>query len=363
MALGKATKILAAVLAVSILSAALAAAGWYWWTVWRYLEGTDDAYLQGEVTPIRAKVAGYVRELLVTDNRPVKAGDVLLRIDDREFRLAVAEAEARIAETRAALANVDARITLQGATIAAAAADLTAAQAELERATKELERARNLLRSNAGTRRRYDQALADQRKAEAVVERSRARLRQARQEIHVLESERARLQAVLAENRAALDLARTHLADTVIVAPLAGVVGNRAVRVGQYVQPGSLLMAIVPLDRVWVEANFKETQLTRMRVGQPAEVTIDAYPQVVLTGCVDSFSPASGAVFSLLPPENATGNFTKIVQRIPVKILVDAGGPLAGRLRPGMSVEVTVDTRGGAGTDRIDGRVGCARRR
>ncbi len=358
----KAGKILAVVLGASLVVAATAAAGWYWWTVGRYLEATDDAYVQGEVTPIRPKVAGYVRELLVEDNRLVKAGEVLLRIDDREFRLAVAEAEARLDETRAGLANVEARLDLQDAVIAEAAADVAAAEAERERANKELERARDLLRSKVGTRRRYDEALAGQRKAEAAVRRSRARLEQARQRIRVLESERARLRGILAENRAALDIARTRLADTTIVAPLTGVVGNRAVHPGQYVQPGALLLAIVPLERVWIEANFKETQLARMQAGQPVEITVDAYPDMVLSGCVDSFSPASGAVFSLLPPENATGNFTKIVQRIPVKILVDTGDLPGGRLRPGMSVEVTVDTRRHAGAGLPAEEARCGRR-
>ncbi len=345
MASRKATRIAAAILAVLAVGALGSAAGWYWWTVGRYHETTDDAYVRGEITPISPKVAGYVRELAVEDNQRVQAGDVLLKIDDREFKLAVAEAEARVKETRAAIAGIDARMTLQSAAIEQAAAEVAAAEAELERAKKELGRAKNLLKGNVGTRRRYDEAVAAQRKAEAALRRSRARLEEARQEVRVLESERKRLKAVLARSEAALALAKARLKDTVIVAPVAGVVGNRAVRLGQYVRPGALLMAIVPLNRIWISANYKETQITRMEVGQPAEIAVDTFPGVTLNGRIESFSPASGAEFSLLPPENATGNFTKIVQRIPVKIVLDADNPLAGKLRPGMSVEVTVDTR------------------
>ncbi len=345
MASRKATRVAIAVLVLSVVGALGAAGGWYWWTVGRYHETTDDAYVQGEITPISPKVAGYVRALAVEDNQPVQAGDVLLRIDDREFRLAVDEAEARVAETKAALANVEARMTLQSAMIEQAEAGVAAAEAEAERAAKELARAKNLLKNNVGTRRRYDDAVAARRKAEAGLKRARAQLREARQEVRVLESERKRLKAVLARSEAALALAKTRLADTVITAPVSGVIGNRAVRLGQYVRPGALLMAVVPLGKVWIEANYKETQLAQMRVGQPAEIAVDAFPGVRLRGRIESFSPASGAEFSLLPPENATGNFTKIVQRIPVKIALDADNPLAGRLRPGMSVEVTVNTR------------------
>ncbi len=326
-------------------SSALALGGRYWWTTWRYLETTDDAYVEGEITPVIPKVAGYVQELRVTDHQPVKAGDILLRIDDHEFRLAVDQAKARLEATRAALASARSRLELQETLIAQASAGVAAAEAELERADKEFQRARDLLRSRAGTRARFDEARAARRKAEAMLEQARMRLQAERQQVRILEAERSRLEAAVDSDRAALALARTRLADTIIKAPVSGIVGNRAVRDGQYVRPGTLLMAIVPLDGVWIEANYKETQLTRMHVGQPAEIAVDSFPDVTIRGHVQSFSPASGAEFSLLPPENATGNFTKIVQRIPVKIVIDGENPLHGRLRPGMSVEVTVDTR------------------
>ena len=345
MAARKAPKILAAILAVSVAVVGLSAAGWYWWTVGRYHETTDNAYARGEITPISPKVAGYVRALRVADNQRVTAGEVLLRIEDQEFRLAVAEAKARVSAAKAAVANAAARIVLQGSVIEQAAADITVAEAELVRADQELARARELARKKFGTRQKYDLVEADRRKANAKLRRSRAKLGEARLEIGVLKSARDRLSAALAQSEASFGLAKTRLADTVVTAPISGIVGNRSVRLGQYVRPGNLLMAIVPLENVWVVGNFKETQLTRMRVGQSAEITVDSFPGVVLRGRVDSVSPASGSRFSLLPPENATGNFTKIVQRIPVKIVLDAGNALAGKLRPGMSVEVTVDTR------------------
>ena len=335
------------IIVVPVALLALGAAvwfGWNWWTVSRYLQSTDNAYVRGDVTPISPKIAGYVNELLVEDNQFVEAGAVLLRIEDREFRLAVADAEARIAETEAAIANTEARIARQGSVIEQTAAGIVAAQAELDRAASDLVRARELQERSAGTQQRYDLAEADHSKAAAALRRSLAEHDEARQEIAVLESERGRLLAILAQGQVALDLAGTRLADTVVTAPVSGVVGNRVVRLGQYIRPGALLMAIVPLEQVWVEANFKETQLTRMSVGQPVEITVDTYPDLTLSGTVESFSPASGAVFSLLPPENATGNFTKLVQRIPVRIVLDNRFLPVNSLRPGMSVEVTVDT-------------------
>ncbi len=327
---------------------------WAWWLVERRLETTDNAYVRGEITPVSPKVPGYVAELLVDDNQTVQRDQVLLRIEDQEYRLAVAEAEAGLEKARAALANNRAQLRRQQAVIGQARAGVAAAEAELARATKELTRARRLLKSGSDTRQRLDFAEAAERTAVAVLDERRAGLQAAERQTGVLESETARLKAVVAERQAALDLARTRLADTVVRAPVSGVVGNRVVRRGQYVRPGTLLMAVVPLDRVWVEANFKETQLTHMRAGQPVRIKVDMFPSVRLDGRVASFSPASGAEFSLLPPENATGNFTKLVQRIPVKIAVTGGDDLPGPLRPGMSVVVTVDTRFGApaGTDR-----------
>jgi len=339
------------IVGVVVVSGALAAAaffGWEWWTVGRYLQTTDNAYVRGDVTPISSKVAGYVRELKVEDNQRVEIGDVLVRIEDREFRLAVADAQARVAETEAAIANVTDRIARQESVIEQALADVQVAEAERRRADKELKRARELFKRKVGTPQRFDTAQADLEKAVALVSRGNAKYQETRQQTKVLKSERERLSATLAQHKVALDLAGTRLADTVVKAPIAGTVGNRAVRFGQYVQPGMLLMAIVPLAHVWLEANFKETQLTTMAVGQPVEITVDTYPDLILSGRVQSVSPASGAVFSLLPPENATGNFTKLVQRIPVKIVLDGGLPLADSLRPGMSVQVTVDTRAGS---------------
>lgn len=319
--------------------------GWQWWLVERRLETTDDAYVRGDITPISTKVAGYVGTLLIDDNQVVRRGQILLRIEDHEFRLAVAESEAGVASARAALANSAARLARQGSVIAAASAAVVATEAELVRADKDLARARALAKTGSGTRQKLDLAEAQKRQAKARLDQARAQLETARRDVAVLETEKARLGAALSEARARLELARTRLADTVITSPVDGVVGNRNVRLGQYVRPGSLLTAVVPLKTVWIEANYKETQLTHMRAGQPVRIKVDMFRGHRLTGRVASFSPASGAEFSLLPPENATGNFTKLVQRIPVKIVLTGGDDLPGPLRPGMSVVVTVDTR------------------
>src|SRR6201993_139258 len=200
----------------------------------------------------------------------------------------------------------------------------------------------------SASRQRFEQAQADARKGEAAVARSRAALAGEQNQLAVLRSQQREEQARLQQARANLQLARNDLDNTVIRAPVAGVAGNRAGQVGQYVKPGTQLLSLVPLPHVYVTANFKETQLTRMRAGQLAEVSVDAYPDLTLEGRVERFAPGGGAQFSLLPPDNATGNFTKIVQRVPVRIALPVGGPLAGLLRPGLSVTVTIDTRDGA---------------
>jgi membrane fusion protein (multidrug efflux system) len=210
--------------------------------------------------------------------------------------------------------------------------------------------------SDFASRQRFEQAEADARKAEAALAKSRAAHAAEQNQLTVLQSQRREEEARLQQARANLWLAKNDLDNTVIRAPISGVAGNRAGQVGQYVKPGTQLLALVPLPNVYVTANFKETQLTRMRPGQLAEVSVDAYPDQVLEGRIESFAPASGAQFSLLPPDNATGNFTKIVQRVPVRIALPSGGPLAGLLRPGLSVTVTIDTRSVEG----DGLVGAA---
>ncbi len=329
---------------------AAAGPGYKWQTAWRWQESTDNAYLAADITPIAPKVQGHVVELAVGHNQAVRAGEVLLRIDDRDYKARLAEAEAKVGARRAALANLDERLELQRKAIAQADANRAAVEADRARASADLDRSRALLADNHVSRQRFDMNKADAAKAAASGRAAAVAVEAARQQIAVLESERAMTQADLQQAEAERDRAALDLANTVVTAPVDGVVGNRAVQLGQFVAPGRQLLSLVPLAQVWVEANFKETQIGRMQPGQAVEVAVDAFPGQTFQGRVDSFAPASGAEFSLLPPENATGNFTKVVQRIPVRISLEPGA-LQGRLLPGMSALVTVDTKN-AGTGR-----------
>ncbi|HJU14867.1 MAG TPA: HlyD family secretion protein [Stellaceae bacterium] len=333
-------------LVLPVIVIALGAVGfWYWWTDWRFLESTDDAYVASDVSVISPKVAGYIKEVRVADNERVKAGQVLFVIDDGDYAARAAQAAAAVASEQATVATYSDRITLQQAMIAQAKADVEAATADLTRMQADYRRYQMLMTSDFASRQRFEQAQDDAAKAAAALNKSRAAVTAQQDQLAVLRSEQREEEAKLNQARAALRLARNDLAHTVIRAPVAGVAGNRAGQIGQYVQPGTQLLSLVPLPQVYVTANFKETQLTWMRPGEPAEVTVDAYPGQVLKGRVESFAPGSGAQFSLLPPDNATGNFTKIVQRVPVRIALPEAGPLAHLLRPGLSVTVTIDTR------------------
>jgi membrane fusion protein, multidrug efflux system len=334
--------------------------GWRWWADWRFLQSTDDAYVASDVSVISPKVEGYIKDVRVEDNAAVKKGAVLFVIDDSDFSAKAAQAEAAVASEEAAVATYASRLDLQEAMIAQAAAAVQSAEADLVRTQQDYKRYAALMTTDFASRQRYEQAQADARKAEAEAARTRAALAAAQSQFGVLQAQRAEEQARLLQARANLRLAKNDLDNTVIRAPISGIVGNRAGQVGQYVKPGTELISLVPLPRVYVTANFKETQLTRMRPGQRAEVSVDAYPDHVLVGKVESFAPASGAEFSLLPPDNATGNFTKIVQRVPVRIKLPKQEPLAQLLRPGLSVTVTVDTREPGDAVAANGIVGAA---
>jgi membrane fusion protein, multidrug efflux system len=334
--------------------------GWYWWTEWRFLQSTDDAYVASDVSVISPKIEGYIEEVRVEDNEAVKKGAVLFVIDDSDFAAKVAQAEAAVATEVAAVATYASRLDLQKAMIAQAQAELQSAEADLVRTQQDYKRYAALMTTDFASRQRYEQAQADARKASAEVARNGAALTAAQSQLGVLQSQRQEEEARLQQARANLRLAQNDLDNTVIRAPVSGVAGNRAGQVGQYVKPGTELLSLVPLPRVYVTANFKETQLTLMRPGQPAEVAVDAYPDHLLVGKVESFAPASGAEFSLLPPDNATGNFTKIVQRVPIRIALPTKEPLARLLRPGLSVTVTVDTREPGEAVAADGIVGAA---
>jgi membrane fusion protein (multidrug efflux system) len=319
---------------------------WYWVTELCWLESTDDAYTQADNTIISPKVAGYISELLVTDNQVVKAGQLLLRIDPRDYQAAVEQAEADVASAEANIRSIDAQITAQQAVIDQARADIAAAQANLTFAQQEYARYQELARTGAGTVQRAQQAAADMREKAATLQHYQAALDQAVKQIGVLKTQRGVAEATLERNRAALDQAKLNLSYTAITSPIDGAVGDRSARVGQYVQAATQLMTVVPMRYgIYVVANFKETQIRRMFRGEAADITIDSFPGVHLTGTVDSLAPGSGAQFALLPPENATGNFTKIVQRVPVKILFASDHPVMEQLRPGLSVTATVDTR------------------
>ena len=331
---------------VAVVALALGSTGsWHWWSVLRFRQSTDDAYIQSDVSVISPKIEGYIKKVRVADNQEVAEGTILFVIDDRDFKAKVAQAEAAVATGEAIIATYESRLKLQQAMIDQAAAGLKSTEADLSRAQQDYKRYSSLMTSDFASRQRFEQAEADARKAEAALAKSRAALAAEQHQLAVLRSLQREEEAKLQQARANLRLAEIDLDNTVIRAPISGIAGNRAGQVGQYVKPGTQLLSLVPLLQVYVTANFKETQLTRMRPGQVAEVSVDAYPDMTLEGRVESFAPASGAQFSLLPPDNVTGNFTKIVQRVPVRIALPAGGPLAGLLRPGLSATVTVETR------------------
>ena len=334
--------------------------GWNWWTTWRFLQSTDDAYVASDVSVISPKIEGYIKQVQVQDNEAVKKGAVLFVIDDSDFAAKVAQAEAAAATEEAAVATYASRLDLQKAMIAQAQAVVQSSEADLTRTQQDYKRYAALMTTDFASRQRYEQAQADARKAEAEAQKSRAALAAAQSQLSVLESQRHEEEARLQQARANLRLAKNDLDNTVIRAPVSGIAGNRAGQVGQYVKPGTELVSVVPLPRVYVTANFKETQLTRMRPGQRAEVSVDAYPDHTVTGKVESFAPGSGAQFSLLPPDNATGNFTKIVQRVPIRIALPTKEPLSRLLRPGLSVTVTIDTRDEGEAIAADGIVGAA---
>jgi membrane fusion protein, multidrug efflux system len=349
------TKIL---IAVVLLVFALGAAGaWHWWNVLRFRQSTDNAYVQSDVSVISPKIEGYIKKVRVADNQEVAEGMILFVIDDRDFKAKAAQAEAAVAAEEAIIATYDSRLKLQQAMIDQAAAVVKSAEADLSRAQQDYKRYSSLMTSDFASRQRFEQAEADARKMDAALAKSRAALAAEENQLAVLRAQQREELAKLQQARANLRLAQNDLDNTVIRAPISGVAGNRAGQVGQYVKPGTQLLSLVPLPRVYVTANFKETQLTRMRPGQLAEISVDAYPDHTLEGRIESFAPASGAQFSLLPPDNATGNFTKIVQRVPVRIALPVNSPLAGMLRPGLSVTVTVDTRRSSDSD---GLVGAA---
>jgi membrane fusion protein (multidrug efflux system) len=333
-----------AVIAVAAIIVVLFATQWDRWVGNSTRQVTDDAYIRGDVTPLSAQVEGYVRHVAVDDFQHVKAGDLLVEIDDSDYRAKVAQAEADLLGSQAAIENLKARKETQHAAVTEAESTVTATQADVVRTQQEAERQRALLASTYGTPQKVEQAVAEERRLGATLAHAQAELDAQRRQFAVLDTQELQLRAEAKAKQAALDLAKINLGYTRIAAPVAGEVSERSVRDGQYVHSGTQVIAVVPLDNVWVIANYKETQLTHVALGQRAEVRVDTFPGIVIKATVDSIAPASGSQFSLLPPDNATGNFTKVVQRIPVKLRVAADNPLAGHLRPGMSVVATILT-------------------
>jgi membrane fusion protein (multidrug efflux system) len=320
------------------------AAGWAWARS-NGVASTDNAYLRGNVTSIAPKVAGYIVAVEVEDNQTAHAGDILFRIDDRDYRARLAQGEANVAAAQARLANIDAETKLQCALIRQAEAQRRSAEAQLNLATKAFNRRHELIRSSAVSQAQLDESDAARSRAQAGVSAASATVEAQKQRIAVLAAQRQAAVAGVAQARAARDLARIDLDNTVVRAPVSGVVGNRQVRVGRLVTPGAALLDIVPVNDVWIVANFKETQIESIRPGQRARIAVDAYPNEMFEGEVDSIAPGSGSAFSLLPADNATGNFVRVVQRVPVKIRF-IGNPLPVRLVPGLSARVEIDRRG-----------------
>jgi membrane fusion protein (multidrug efflux system) len=336
---------LAIIGALLVLAVAAAALGDWWWKVGRFTVSTDDAYVRAYNTTISAKVSGYVAHMAVEDNTEVRAGDVIARIDDGDYQLAVDSARDKVSTQQATIERIGRQIAAQQANVAQAKAQLVSAQAAAKRAQLELDRQQGLAARDYASRQTLEQAQANRDQAVAAVQSSEAAIEAAQANVEVLRAQAQEAERTLREFNTALAKAERDLSFTVIRAPMDGVIGNRAAQTGDFVQIGQRLTSLVPLDEVYVDANFKETQLARLRPGQPVSISVDAMPDHAIQGTVASFSPASGSVFSLLPPDNATGNFTKVVQRLPVRIKVPA--EVAGQrvLRPGMSVVVSVDTR------------------
>lgn len=341
---GKKRLVTTAVLAAVAIGGA--AYGAHWWNTGRFIETTDDAYVGANITLIAPKVAGYLTEVSVTDNQLVHAGDVLARIDDRDYRAALNKADGAVAAAQAQIANLDALRELQGAVIGQAKAGVAASQAETSRARDDQQRYSNLVSKAAVSVQSQQKADTIYKQAQAEDLKTQAALVASQRELDVISTRRAQAAAALQQAEAERDLAKLNMEYTVLRAPIDGAIGNRRARSGAYATVGSQLLSVVPADGMWVDANFKEDQLAHFHPGQRVEIHADVLPGRVFHGRLRSLAPATGAQFSVLPPENATGNFTKIVQRVPVRIELDEADAKLGLLRPGLSVFARVDTHG-----------------
>jgi membrane fusion protein (multidrug efflux system) len=315
----------------------------YWWFEVHFVESTDNAYVRGDVTAISPGAGGEIVKVWVRENQTVVAGDALISIDAEPYKARLNQARAQLAVADAALKSLDEQLNLQDVMVREAEAGLNAADAEYERAGNEWKRMNSLGDKGYAARQGIENTQAARRSADAGVLKARASVDASRQRKAALKADRERLRAEREAAEAAVNLAELDLAYTEVKAPVAGVVADLMAKRGLRVREGARLLTLVPLEQLWVEANFKETQIERMYPGQAVDVVADAFPGQPLKGSIESLAPASGSEFALLPPENATGNFTKVVQRVPVRIALPAQHALAGRLRPGLSVYVSVD--------------------
>jgi len=328
-------------LAVTVVVIVLAAAATYWFTVLRFVQSTDDAYVGGNVTVMAPKVNGFVAELLVSDNQRVKANQVLVRLDSRDYDARLAQANADVQSARAAVAELEAKQQLQAAVINQSQAQVRASSAEVTRSASDQVRYRQLVKDEAVSNQVVERADADYLKARATLDNSNAAALAAQRQLAVLAAQIDDARARVATAEALRRVAELNVEYTTIRAPVDGYVGNRTARVGMLANTGASLLTVVPVDGLWVDANFKEDQLKKMHVGDRADISLDASSETI-HGHVESLAPATGATFSVLPPENATGNFTKIVQRVPVRIRLDAPKDMQNVLRAGLSATVKV---------------------
>jgi membrane fusion protein (multidrug efflux system) len=334
---------------IALAFIALATVRWNEWTGDAVIQTTDDAYVRADLTRLSSRVAGEVLTVAVQDFQRVKAGDLLVQIDPADYQADVAHAEAGVAGAQAALDNLANQVELQYATIAQGEAQRTSAEAQDVETREEKDRQDVLSKTDAGTRQKQEQAVAAYERAQADVRASRAVIAAERHQLEVLNGTKKQRAADLDAAKAALATAKLKLGYTRIVAPFDGVASEREVQPGDYVNIGTNLINVVQLPNVYVIANYKETQLTHVEPGQSVEITVDSFPNQTWHGRVERISPASGSQFALLPPDNATGNFTKVVQRIPLRIMFDKNQPLLDRLLPGMSVIASINTRDARG--------------
>ncbi|BAN47725.1 putative membrane fusion protein [Metapseudomonas resinovorans NBRC 106553] len=327
---------------LALVALVIAAVFAHWLLIGRFVETTDNAYVQGEITRISSQLGARIDEVLVNDNQQVKKGDLLVRLEADDFKLNLEQARALRATREAELAQAQSKLAQQSNLIAASQADVSASQANLGRTQIDLSRAETLRKPGFISEERVTTLSADSRVAKSQVAKAEADLKAQRQQVDALNAEIKRLEAQITTARAEIAQAELNLGRTEIRSPIDGRVGQRAARNGQYTQAGAFLLSVVPDSNIWIQANFKETQIEHMQPGQTAELVFDSFPGTPIEGRIDSLFAASGAQFSLLPPDNATGNFTKVVQRIPVKLTFAADNPLQGRIRPGMSVQVKV---------------------